>query len=61
MNTSSTGIGFSVQSVPSLSNTAIRSSSGTASGPLVTRPMKSVMAALVGVSFQDERSLTGRS
>jgi hypothetical protein len=38
---------------PSMSNTAIRSETGTASGPVVTNSTKAVMAAFVGVSFQD--------
>jgi hypothetical protein len=58
---SSTGVGFSVYSV-SLSKTAIRSSAGAASRLSVTWLTKAVMAAFVGVSFQDRRgSFTGRT
>src|SRR5262249_60953429 len=48
-------IGFSHQSVPSLSKVAMRSDTGTKSGPpsLVTRATKSTMACLAGQSFQD--------
>jgi hypothetical protein len=54
MKPSSIGIGFSHQSVPSLSKTAIRSAGGTKSGPpsSVTRPMKSTIACLEAPSCQ---------
>src|SRR5262245_8345069 len=48
-------IGCSLQSVPSLSKTAMRSATGTKSPPpsLVTRLTKSMMADFAGPSFQD--------
>src|SRR5262249_27235926 len=50
------GIGFSHHSVPSLSKVAMRSATGTRSGPsVVTRETKSMIAWRVGVSFQDSR------
>ena len=50
-------IGCSTHSVPSLSNTAMRSGSGTKSGEpsLVTFSTKATMAAFGAVSFQDGR------
>ena len=58
MKPSSIGIGFSHQSVPSLSKIAIRSAGGTKSGPpsVVTRATKSTIAARVAVSFQRSRA-----
>ena len=49
------GTGFSDQSVPSLSNVAIRSGTGTKSGEpsLVTFSTKATMAFLGAVSFQE--------
>ena len=61
MNPSWTGSGFSHHSVPSLSNVAIRSATGTKSGPpaVVTRSTKSRIAARAGVSFQDASGSSG--
>ena len=46
--------------MPSLSNTAIRVSGGTKSGPpsVVTRPTKSTIADFVDPSCQEKRSAT---
>src|SRR5215207_2312413 len=53
MKSSWIGIGFSHHSVPSLSNTAMRSSTGTACDPCSpqTRRTKSTMASFEGLSF----------
>ena len=50
--------GCSVQSVPSLSKVAIRSSGSTHPGPpsVVAAVTKSMIASLIGPSFQDGRS-----
>ena len=58
MNPTSTGIGFSHHSVPSLSYTATRSATGMKSGlpSVVTASVKERMAARVAVSFQEERT-----
>jgi hypothetical protein len=50
MNPSSIGIGFSHQSVPSLSKTATRSGGGTESATAAT---KSTIAVFAVPSFQD--------
>ena len=52
MKPSSTGIGFSHQSVPSLSNTATRSSGGTDCAAVSAN---ATIASRVAVSFQDAR------
>ncbi len=54
-NTSWKGTGFSDQSVPSLSNVAIRSGTGTKSGEpsRVTLSTNATMAFLAPVSFQE--------
>src|SRR3954453_20010247 len=46
------GIGFSHQRVPSLSNTATRSSTGTASAPSQVRATKSTIACFAAPSSQ---------
>ena len=59
MKSSWIGIGFSHHNVPSLSNTATRSSTGTATDPSSphTRSTNATIASLVGPSFQlDNRS-----
>ena len=55
MKPSSIGIGFSHHRVPSLSNTATRSSGATKSGPpsRVTASTKETMALRVAVSLHD--------
>jgi hypothetical protein len=50
MKSSWIGIGFSHQRVPSLSNTATRSSTGTASDTV--RSTKSTIACFAALSFQ---------
>jgi hypothetical protein len=52
------GIGFSLHSVPSLSNTATRSAGSTKPSPpsVVTAATKSVIAAWFGVVFHEARS-----
>ena len=50
MKPSSTGIGFSDQSVPSLSNTATRSSGGTV---CAAPSAKATIASRVAVSFHE--------
>src|SRR5438874_2360900 len=58
MKSSWIGIGFSHHNVPSLSNTATRSSTGTASGPSPhTRPTNSTIACLTAPSRHPGSSL----
>ena len=52
MKSSWIGIGFSHHSVPSLSNTATRSSTGTASAPSQVRATKSTIACFAAPSRQ---------
>ena len=53
MKPTSTGIGFSHQSVPSLSKTAIRSSGGTV---CAAPSANATIASVVSVSFQERSS-----